>query len=192
MLPRGPERWTLGISQTRGDQPAGVGTFLPRAILRNSDLPKDNTCVLCDACFRSSNHQGHEVHRAAPGGCCDCGDPEAWVAEVGRSTERLGRRGGSLASLPPGLRQAGGCRGSGKVCRRRCRRRGRARTLQLEPGLLDDGTERGDGLVDRPSAAAQSRDEDQGVRVRLHDDDVRPYDDVIAWPVSVSVARAAI
>ena len=40
---------------------------------------KDNTCVLCDACFRSSNHQGHEVffHRAAPGGCCDCGDPEA-------------------------------------------------------------------------------------------------------------------
>ena len=32
---------------------------------------KDNTCVLCDACFRLSNHEGHEVffHRAAPGGC---------------------------------------------------------------------------------------------------------------------------
>ena len=40
----------------------------------------DATCVLCEACFRESDHEGHEVffHRTSPGGCCDCGDIEAW------------------------------------------------------------------------------------------------------------------
>jgi hypothetical protein len=43
---------------------------------------KDPTCVQCDACFRDSDHAGHEVyfHRSmGSGGCCDCGDPEAWA-----------------------------------------------------------------------------------------------------------------
>ncbi len=42
----------------------------------------DPTCVLCDNCFRESDHVGHEVffHRTSPGGCCDCGDLEAWNA----------------------------------------------------------------------------------------------------------------
>lgn len=40
----------------------------------------DPTCVICDDCFRHSDHEGHEVyfHRTSPGGCCDCGDVEAW------------------------------------------------------------------------------------------------------------------
>ncbi len=43
----------------------------------------DSTCVLCDSCFHNSNHEGHEVyfHRTSPGGCCDCGDAEAWKIE---------------------------------------------------------------------------------------------------------------
>ncbi|KAL3924864.1 MAG: hypothetical protein SGILL_000787 [Bacillariaceae sp.] len=43
----------------------------------------DSTCVICDNCFRDSNHDGHEVyfHRTTPGGCCDCGDAEAWKVE---------------------------------------------------------------------------------------------------------------
>ena len=43
----------------------------------------DSTCVICDNCFRNSNHEGHEVyfHRTTPGGCCDCGDTEAWKAQ---------------------------------------------------------------------------------------------------------------
>ena len=43
----------------------------------------DSTCVICDNCFRNSNHDGHEVyfHRTSPGGCCDCGDAEAWKVE---------------------------------------------------------------------------------------------------------------
>jgi len=43
----------------------------------------DPTCVICDNCFHNSNHDGHEVyfHRTTPGGCCDCGDAEAWKSE---------------------------------------------------------------------------------------------------------------
>ena len=43
----------------------------------------DSTCVICDVCFRNSKHDGHEVyfHRTTPGGCCDCGDAEAWKLE---------------------------------------------------------------------------------------------------------------
>lgn len=43
---------------------------------------KDPTCVQCDRCFKKSDHIDHEVyfHRASGrGGCCDCGDPEAWA-----------------------------------------------------------------------------------------------------------------
>ena len=40
----------------------------------------DETCVLCHACFTQSNHEGHDVafYHAQAGGCCDCGDPDAW------------------------------------------------------------------------------------------------------------------
>ena len=43
---------------------------------------KDQTCVLCDQCFQDSDHQGHEVFfhtSTGEGGCCDCGDSEAWA-----------------------------------------------------------------------------------------------------------------
>ena len=40
----------------------------------------DETCALCHDCFSHSNHEGHDVafFHAQEGGCCDCGDPEAW------------------------------------------------------------------------------------------------------------------
>ena len=40
----------------------------------------DETCVLCHVCFKGSNHEGHDVafYHAQAGGCCDCGDPDAW------------------------------------------------------------------------------------------------------------------
>ncbi len=40
----------------------------------------DETCVLCHQCFKQSNHEGHDVafYHAQAGGCCDCGDPDAW------------------------------------------------------------------------------------------------------------------
>ncbi len=40
----------------------------------------DETCVLCHECFKHSNHNGHDVsfYNAQAGGCCDCGDVDAW------------------------------------------------------------------------------------------------------------------
>jgi hypothetical protein len=40
----------------------------------------DETCVLCHKCWTRSNHEGHDVafYHAQAGGCCDCGDPDAW------------------------------------------------------------------------------------------------------------------
>ncbi|XP_076803033.1 E3 ubiquitin-protein ligase UBR2-like [Clavelina lepadiformis] len=40
----------------------------------------DSTCVFCQKCFRQSAHinHKHKLHSSAGGGCCDCGDVEAW------------------------------------------------------------------------------------------------------------------
>ncbi|KAI8049424.1 uncharacterized protein B0P05DRAFT_563639 [Gilbertella persicaria] len=46
---------------------------------RNCGL--DDTCVMCSKCFHATNHDGHDVKiwiSRGAGGCCDCGDPEAW------------------------------------------------------------------------------------------------------------------
>jgi len=43
----------------------------------------DDTCVMCLDCFNASpSHRDHEVffYRTRAGGCCDCGDPEAWTS----------------------------------------------------------------------------------------------------------------
>ena len=59
-------------------------------IFKNGDIAwccrtcqTDDTCVLCEPCFSASDHEGHEVlfHRTRAGGCCDCGDLEAWKLE---------------------------------------------------------------------------------------------------------------
>ena len=40
----------------------------------------DPTCVLCSGCFKKSTHRNHKYKMSTSygGGCCDCGDPEAW------------------------------------------------------------------------------------------------------------------
>ncbi|XP_045481079.1 E3 ubiquitin-protein ligase UBR1 [Harmonia axyridis] len=40
----------------------------------------DNTCVLCVDCFKYSVHKDHKYRMgtSSGGGCCDCGDEEAW------------------------------------------------------------------------------------------------------------------
>lgn len=76
-------------------EPSAVAslTFRPRPcgyVFKRGDIAwncrtcqTDPTCVICDACFRDSDHSGHEVyfHRTTPGGCCDCGDAEAWKVD---------------------------------------------------------------------------------------------------------------
>ena len=40
----------------------------------------DATCVLCAECFQASQHKNHKyrIGNSSGGGCCDCGDEEAW------------------------------------------------------------------------------------------------------------------
>lgn len=40
----------------------------------------DPTCVLCSSCFKKSTHRTHKYKMSTSygGGCCDCGDSEAW------------------------------------------------------------------------------------------------------------------
>lgn len=41
----------------------------------------DETCVFCSRCFHATDHEGHDTSfsiASGHGGCCDCGDPEAW------------------------------------------------------------------------------------------------------------------
>lgn len=64
----------------------------------------DNTCVLCVHCFNKDDHEGHvietNISQDNSGGCCDCGDPEAWnnelhcMCEVRAKQEEANRKSG--------------------------------------------------------------------------------------------------
>ncbi|CEG46056.1 hypothetical protein F441_08560 [Plasmopara halstedii] len=65
----------------------------------------DETCVMCNDCFISSDHEDHEVffYYTHSGGCCDCGDTEAWSPE-GFCTHHKGAQDADpLSFLPPDL-----------------------------------------------------------------------------------------
>lgn len=50
-----------------------------------STCSDDPTCILCSRCFTASDHEGHAVDiniSNGNGGCCDCGDEEAWKRPV--------------------------------------------------------------------------------------------------------------
>jgi Proteolysis_6 C-terminal/ATP-dependent Clp protease adaptor protein ClpS/Putative zinc finger in N-recognin (UBR box) len=46
---------------------------------------RDPTCVLCARCFHYEAHHGHDIAytiTSHAGGCCDCGDSEAWTVPL--------------------------------------------------------------------------------------------------------------
>ena len=59
----------------------------------------DETCVLCHECFSNSNHDGHDVafYHAQTGGCCDCGDADAWNPNGFCNKHGGPPRGGAIA-----------------------------------------------------------------------------------------------
>jgi len=52
----------------------------------------DSTCVLCVDCFKRSPHKNHKYKMGTSygGGCCDCGDVEAWKRDAYCQTHKLG------------------------------------------------------------------------------------------------------
>lgn len=59
--------------------------FIVVIMLTNQNLllGMDPTCVLCVDCFKHSAHRNHKYKMGTSngGGCCDCGDKEAWRRE---------------------------------------------------------------------------------------------------------------
>ncbi|KAJ3284110.1 hypothetical protein HK104_010088, partial [Borealophlyctis nickersoniae] len=54
-------------------------------VYRCRNCALDETCVFCSRCFYATNHDGHDTTfaiAAGSGGCCDCGDPEAWKVPI--------------------------------------------------------------------------------------------------------------
>ncbi|KAL0063833.1 E3 ubiquitin-protein ligase ubr1 [Marasmius tenuissimus] len=52
---------------------------------RCKDCALDDSCVICSRCFHATDHEGHNVSffiAQQPGGCCDCGDSEAWKVHL--------------------------------------------------------------------------------------------------------------
>ncbi|KAJ4001502.1 hypothetical protein F5050DRAFT_1724324 [Lentinula boryana] len=52
---------------------------------RCKDCALDDSCVLCSRCFRATDHTDHNVSffiAQQSGGCCDCGDEEAWRTSI--------------------------------------------------------------------------------------------------------------
>ncbi|KAI9658301.1 MAG: hypothetical protein M1821_002434 [Bathelium mastoideum] len=89
------------------------------ATYRCKECSTDDTCVLCAKCFNASDHEGHTVFvTSSPGnsGCCDCGDPEAWIRPVfcnihsiregDRGTPTWKGKGREDKDLPENLKQS--------------------------------------------------------------------------------------
>ncbi|SNX81368.1 related to ubiquitin-protein ligase e3 component [Melanopsichium pennsylvanicum] len=79
----GPE-----YSESRRGMPCGHLFQKGEAIYRCRECGLDDTCVQCAPCFQASIHakDGHDVVfsvSSSSGGCCDCGDPEAWKQDIG-------------------------------------------------------------------------------------------------------------
>jgi len=80
--------------QTAQDLFKNYGSTIPKKVcqhpFKRNDIvwvcrtcQADETCVLCHTCYDNSHHEGHDVafYHAQAGGCCDCGDPQAWDSE---------------------------------------------------------------------------------------------------------------
>lgn len=58
----------------------------PSAHFNIRDCALDDSCVMCARCFHATRHENHNVSfyiAQQSGGCCDCGDQEAWQYPIG-------------------------------------------------------------------------------------------------------------
>lgn len=179
-LPNANRRTVCGLVFKKGD-----------VVWTCRSCAKDPTCVQCDRCFKKSDHIDHEVyfHRASGrGGCCDCGDPEAWApcgncCDHAINTNQLDID--PLTALPAELLK------------------GFRAVVAAVVGVIvsySTGTVRGyesfaDNIfVNEAKKINKLNGTAFKLKVRLHNDDVHTYDEVInaltAFDVSNKVAQA--
>jgi ATP-dependent Clp protease adapter protein ClpS len=150
---------------------------------------KDPTCVQCDSCYKGSDHTDHEVyfHRASGrGGCCDCGDPEAW-SQCGNCNEHKGNNHcgiDPLAVIPADLLKGSRAVIAGVL--------GVITTYAVGTVRGFESYEDNCYVNDAKLATEQGR-EPSKLKVRLHNDDMHTYEEVtdalIAFNISSSVAQ---
>ncbi|ORX41885.1 hypothetical protein BCR36DRAFT_338550 [Piromyces finnis] len=79
-------------------------------VYRCCDCAFDSTCVLCSRCFHASNHQGHNIKfyiTKNGGGCCDCGDEEAFIVDINCKYHNIkNEMNDTLKPLPEPLKQS--------------------------------------------------------------------------------------
>ncbi|KAJ2159520.1 E3 ubiquitin-protein ligase ubr1 [Coemansia sp. RSA 552] len=71
----------IEYTEVRRNQPCGHVFKRGEGVYRCKSCSMDDTCVLCTRCFQATDHAGHDTSfsvNSGTGGCCDCGDPEAW------------------------------------------------------------------------------------------------------------------
>ncbi|RHZ54062.1 hypothetical protein Glove_431g29 [Diversispora epigaea] len=87
----GPDAYKLSLvqrdenSSTLKGKACGHVFRKGEGVYRCRNCALDDTCVFCSRCFHVTNHEGHDVTfsvNSGSGGCCDCGDPEAWKKPV--------------------------------------------------------------------------------------------------------------
>ena len=151
---------------------------------------KDPTCVQCNNCFNGSDHTDHDVyfHRAqGRGGCCDCGDPEAWAQAGNCSEHKVDSQCeiDPLSVIPEELM------------------RGFRAVVTGVIGIMVSyatGTVRGfesyadNNYVRCAKTLIEQNKESAPMKVRLHNDDVHTYEEVTrvltSYDISSTVAQA--
>ena len=151
---------------------------------------KDPTCVQCNNCYNASDHTDHDVyfHRAqGRGGCCDCGDPEAW-AQAGNCSEH---KGDSRCEIDPL-----------SVISEELLKGFKAVVTGVVGIMVSyaTGTVRGfesfadNNYVRSAKTALEQRKDSPNLRVRLHNDDVHTYEEVTRvltnFEISPTIAQA--
>jgi ATP-dependent Clp protease adapter protein ClpS len=140
---------------------------------------KDPTCVQCDHCFKCSDHKDHEVyfHRASGrGGCCDCGDIEAWSL-CGNCTEHTASSQDEidpLTAVPEGLLK------------------GFKAVVCAAIGIIVSYARNSVyGFESLPEPLKNHfRQKDTQIAIRLHNDDVHTYEEVTSALVSFGIPLA--
>jgi len=146
---------------------------------------KDPTCVLCDKCFRRSDHEGHEVYfyRSTGGGsgCCDCGDEEAWSRKGNcldhnhPSHDQDAGKLNPLDALPPEL-----VRGMRAVLR--------GATSVVSSYIV--ASVRGFEHIDQNQHVHEQDQRAEALVCRLHNDDKHTYDEVIRALKSLGLTQS--
>ena len=98
----------------------------------------NDSSAICPDCFNAGDHEGHDysLYVSEHGGCCDCGDVEAWKPRCQRASDESGTQ--------PVAERGGGQRRAGSVTRhdthegvltrshRRRRRQQRRREVRID------------------------------------------------------------